>query len=135
MRILVLLAIVALPFAAWAQDMRPGQYRTSMTSDVPNFGNKPVVDEDCFTQQDINDGLTKVGIEKDSSCKVEGFKRAPGKVSFRQVCTENGSKSTNDVTGAMSGDAFDFQIISNSPQMGNKSFRTRIIGKRIGNCS
>jgi hypothetical protein len=93
------------------------------------------VDEDCVTQQDINDGLTKVGIEKDSSCKVENFKRSPGKVSFRQVCAENGSKSTNDVTGTMSGDAFDFQIISNSAQMGNKSFRTRIVGKRIGNCS
>lgn len=133
MRALVLL-LLAFPLAATAQDLRPGRYRATMTSDLPALAGKPMVDEDCITQKDIDEGLAKVGIEKNSDCKVSALKRSPGRVSYQMTCEQDGMKSTGSVTGTFGGDAYDFTVVSTGPQFGGKAMRMRIVGKRVGEC-
>ncbi len=128
------LAALAVPLAAGAQDLRPGQYRTTTTVDVPELTGKPMVEEDCITQKEIDEGLSKFGIEKDSGCKVSNLKRSPGKVSYRSECNEEGMKSTSTVSGTMGGDAFDFAVATTSKLSGGKPIRARIVGKRVGTC-
>jgi hypothetical protein len=134
MRALLLIALAVPLAAAAAQDLRPGRYRTTMTSDLPALAGKPMIDEDCITQKDIDEGLSKVGIEKDSECKVSAMKRSPGRVSYQMTCEQDGMKSTGSVTGTFGGDAYDFTVVSAGPQFGGKPTRMRIVGKRVGEC-
>ncbi|MBL0140700.1 MAG: DUF3617 family protein [Betaproteobacteria bacterium] len=133
MRALILLA-VALPLAATAQDLLPGRYRTTTTTDLPAMAGKPVVDEDCITQKEIDEGLSKTGVESESNCKVSGMKRSPGKVSYQIQCQQDGMKTTGNVTGTLRGDAFDFVVVTSGLQAGGKPMRTRVVGKRLGSC-
>lgn len=129
-----LLVVVALPLAAAAQDLRPGQYRTTTTTDLPAMAGKPVVEEECFTQKDVDEGLSKFGIEKDSGCKVSNMKRSAGKVSYQIACQDGGIKSTANVSGSVGTDAFEFAIETSGGHTGGKPVRTRIVGKRVGSC-
>lgn len=135
MRILAAVALAALSFAASAQEMQPGKYRTTLTSDIPAMKGRPMTDEDCFTAKEIADGLTKVGIEKESECKVSDFKRSPGRVSYRLACTEDGNKTSGSADGTFTSDSFDFRIVMAGPQTGGKPVATRITGKRVGACN
>ncbi len=133
MRILAAL-ILALPLAASAQEMQPGRYRTTVTSELPALKGKPVVDEDCITAQEIAAGLTKIGIEKEAECKVADFKRSPGKVSYRLACEEDGGRSAGSVAGSFTADSFDFLFTLSGPHTGGKPVATRVVGKRLGAC-
>lgn len=133
MRVLVLL-FLALPLAATAQELRPGRYRATMTSDLPALAGKPMVDEDCVTQKEIDEGLSSIGIEKDSNCKVSTMKRSPGRVSYLMACEQDGMKSSGNVTGTFGRDAYDFTVVSTGPQFGGKPTHMRIVGKRVGEC-
>jgi len=130
----LLLVVVALPLAVAAQDLRPGQYRTTTTTDLPEMAGKPMVEEECVTQKDVDEGLSKIGIEKESGCKVSNMKRSPGKMSYQIACQEGGMKSAGNVSGSMGADAFDFVVEMRGAQTGGKPMRTRIVGKRLGNC-
>jgi hypothetical protein len=134
MRICIAFALAILPAFAVAQDMQPGKYRTTLTTDLPAMKGRTVSDEDCVTPKDIADGLSKVGIEKDSDCKVSGLQRSPGRVSYRLSCTEDGQKSSGEVTGTMTADSFDFRFMMASAHTGGKPLATRVQGKRIGAC-
>ena len=134
MRLLVLLVLAAFPLAAGAQEMQPGRYRTSLTTDLPAMKGRTMTDEDCITAKDIADGLTRIGVEKESECKVSDFRRSPGRVSYKLACVEDGSKSTGTVEGTFAADSFDFRIAMAGPQGGGKPVTTRIAGQRIGAC-
>ncbi len=134
MRPLLAALLACLAVAASAQEMQPGKYRTSVTSDLAAMKGRTITDEDCITAKDITEGLTKVGIEKDTDCKVTGLQRSPGKVSYQLACTEDGQKSTGEVTGTMGADSFDFRFVMKGPQPGGKAVATRVTGKRIGAC-
>jgi len=134
MRLVLAAVLASIAFAAPAQEMQPGKYRTSVTTDLPAMKGRTMTDEDCITAKDIADGLSKVGIEKDTDCKVSGLQRSPGKVSYRLACTEDGQKSTGEVTGTMGTDSFDFRFVMTGPQAGGKAVATRVTGKRIGAC-
>jgi hypothetical protein len=117
-----------------AQDPRPGKYRSTMKSDMPGMAGKPMVDEDCISKKESDDGLTRLGIEKDTQCKVLDLKRTPGQVSYRLECVEDGRKSTVQANGKLAADAFDFTLVMTSAQMGPKPVTMNIQGKRIGDC-
>ena len=134
MRLLVVIALAALPVAAGAQEMQPGRYRTSVTSDIPAMKGRTMTDEDCITAKEIADGLTRVGVEKESECKVADFKRSPGRVSYRLSCVEDGMKTAGNVEGTFTADSFDFRFLMQGPQAGGKPVATRVAGKRIGAC-
>jgi len=119
---------------AMAQDPRPGKYRSTMKSDMPGMAGKPMVDEDCISKKEFEDGLTRLGIEKDTQCKVLDLKRAPGQVSYRLECVEDGRKSTVQANGKLAADAFDFTLVMTNAQMGPKPVTVNIQGKRIGEC-
>ncbi len=129
-----MIVLAACSLAASAQEMQPGRYRTSVTSDLPALKGRTVTDEDCITAKDIADGLTRAGVEKDAECKVADFKRSPGKVSYKLACTEDGQKSAGDVTGTMTVDGFDFRFALAGPQTGGRPVVTRVVGKRLGAC-
>ncbi len=134
MRLPLLLVLAALPLAAGAQEMQPGKYRTSLTTDLPAMKGRTMTDEDCITAKDIADGLTRVGVEKESECKVSDFKRAPGRVSYKLACVEDGNRSAGTVEGTLASESFDFRIVMGGPQTGGKPVTTRVAGKRIGAC-
>jgi hypothetical protein len=126
----ILAALV--PAAAAAEDLQPGQYRATVTSDIP--GDKPNTDTHCVTQKDIDSGLQNVGSEKDPSCKTLDFKRGPGSVSYRMVCTGNGQPPTTQVAGTFTRDTFDMKIQMQVEPKG-KPNNIRMVGKRIGACT
>ena len=125
-----LLALAALPLAAAADDMQPGQYKVTSTSDIP--GDKPSNDTHCITQKDIDSGLSEMGIQKSSECKVADFKKTAGSVSYRVVCgSDIGSQR---VAGTFSRDAFDLKMeIQLEPKA--RPNNIRLAGKRIGACT
>lgn len=134
MRVLVAVALAVLPVAAVAQDMQPGKYRTTLTTDLPAMKGKATTDEDCITAKDIAGGLSKLGVEKDTDCKVSDFKRLPGRVSYRIACVEDGIASTGSAEGTFTADSFDFRFLIQSPMTGGKPVASRMTGKRVGNC-
>jgi len=122
----------ALPVAALADDMQPGQYRTTVTSDIP--GDKPNTDSHCVTQKDIDSGLQNIGAEKDPGCKTLDFKRGPGSVSYRVACTGEGQPPATQVAGTFTRDSFDMKIQMQIEPKG-KPNTIRMIGKRTGACT
>ena len=135
MRFATLAAAALLPAAlaaAAAGDLQPGQYQTTISSDIP--GDKPHTDAHCVTQKDIDSGLQNIGSEKDPSCKTLDFKRAPGSVSYRMACTGNGQPPMTQVAGTFTRDSFDMKIQMQLEPNG-KPNAIRMVGKRIGACA
>ena len=125
------IVLVALPCAAVAEDLQPGQYRSHISSDIP--GDKPRDDTHCVTQKDIDSGLTQLGAEQEQGCKVQDFKRAPGRVTYRTVCGKGSEANTTHVTGTFTRDTFDMKLQMLMDQ--GKAYTLRIAGKRIGACT
>ena len=113
---------------AMAQEMRPGQYKTITTS---NMGGKPIQDMDCVTKADIDQGLARMGHDKDGSCKASDIKRGPGTASYKLTCAEDGVKSTGEADIRMTPDSFDFNLAMKGP-MGPMKINVR--GTRVGEC-
>jgi len=127
------LALLALSGATLAADLQPGQYLSTVTSDIP--GDKPQKPEShCVTQKDIDSGLSEMGIAKDSSCKVKDFKKTSSSVSYRVDCGDAmGGVGQQKVDGTFSNDSFDLRMqIQIEP--GKKPNTIRIAGKRTGAC-
>lgn len=121
----------ALPIAALA-DMQPGQYRTTVTSDIP--GDKTEVQTHCVTQKDIDSGLTEMGVQKSSECKVADFKKTSSSVSYRVTCGgANGGVGEQKVAGTFSSDGFDLAMQFQLEPKG-KPNTIHMVGKRIGAC-
>jgi hypothetical protein len=133
MRLVPLLLLAAFPLAAAAQDMQPGKYRVTMTSDMPGMEGKPVIQEQCFTRKDVDSGLTEFGMQKDADCKISDLKRSAGRVAYRMTCTQGGRKTTSETEGTFGADSFDFKMVSKMPEF-PKPFAFRSVGKRSGDC-
>jgi len=131
MRIALFVLAATLPLAAAAQELKPGNYRTTMTGDMPGMDGKPIEGDTCITQKDVDSGLTKLGVEKDTDCKVLDFKRSPGRVSYKMSCPED--KTMSDVQGTFGADTLDFKMVMKTPDS-PKPINLRIQGKRNGNC-
>jgi hypothetical protein len=133
---IVLPAALALasPLVASADDLQPGKYRQTMTSDMPGAGNKPLSGEECITQEDIDSGMSKVGLEQDTECKVLDLKRGAGSVSYRMRCEDEGKVSTAETQGTFTRDSYDFRIVWHAAGS-TKSTTMRVVGKRVGACS
>lgn len=129
MRLALLAAALCLAcLPATAQEMRPGQYKTITTS---SMGGKPIQDADCVTKADIDQGLARMGQDKDSNCKATDIKRGPGTASYKLTCAEDGMKSTGDADIRMTADSFDYTIAMKGP-MGPMKINVR--GTRVGDC-
>jgi hypothetical protein len=125
----LLAAMLTASTAATAEDLQPGKYRTTL--EIP--GEKPVGDEQCITQKDIDSGLSKLGAEQDNEdCKVEDFKRTAGSVSYRLVCTEDGHTHAVETSGTFNRDSFDFRMTSRRAK--GSSATMHVVGKRVGAC-
>ena len=126
----VLLAL--LPAAAAAEDLQPGQYQTTITSDIP--GDKTKTDSHCVTQKDVDSGLTQLGVEKEQGCKTHDFKRGPGSVSYRVVCGSGAESNSMQMAGTFTRDTFDMKMqMQLEPKA--KPNTIHMVGKRIGACS
>ena len=126
-----LLACLALPVAALADDLQPGLYTMTATTDLA--GDKPSTETKCITKKDIDSGLTQLGIQKESGCKVADFKRGPNAVSYRVVCEEDGQKQTSEVAAKFTSDTVDFRMqFQLDPKARPNTMR--IVGKRVGAC-
>ena len=115
-----------------AQELQPGMYATTATTELVSGPPRIFQDKDCITAQDIASGLTKVGIESDSDCKAQNLTKGGGKITYRLSCEESGDKHAVDVVGTYSADSFNFTIKSVGK---NPQYRSlKINGKRIGAC-
>lgn len=123
--------LAGLPCAALA-DMQPGQYRTAVSSDIP--GDKQETQTHCVTQKDIDSGLTEMGVQKSSECKVKDFRKTSSAVSYRVDCGKAmGGIGQQKVDGTFSNDAFDLKMqIQIEPQ--GKPNTIHMVGRRIGAC-
>ena len=137
MRVIVvtaLLVLLTIPLAAQAQALKPGKYEVTFTSDLPALAGKPVKEEECLTQKDVDTGFTKLGVDPDNaSCKVSDLKRAPGSVSYRITCTAGDRKSTGEASATHGTETFDLKIVNRTAQQ-PAPFTHRKVGKRVGEC-
>ena len=117
---------------AGAAEMQPGMYATTATMELPGAAPKTFQDKDCITEKDLAGGLTRIGIESDTDCKVQNLVKGGGKISYRLQCEEDGKKQVSDVAGTYTADSFDFAIKASGDNTPYKSMRVK--GKRIGAC-
>jgi hypothetical protein len=122
-------ALASVP--AMAQEMRPGQYKTVTTSEMAGRVMKPIQDVDCVTKADIDQGLARMGQDKDATCKASDIKRAAGTTTYKLTCAEEGVKSTGNADIRMTSDSFDYNIAMKGP-MGPMKINVR--GTRVGEC-
>jgi hypothetical protein len=129
-RFLPLAAALAVATGAAAQELRPGLYRQETTMSAPGMPARPQASQECVTKKDIDEGLVRLGHDKDDPCKASGVKRSPGKVSYRMACEE----STTQVEGTYTAESYEFNINATPGAGGGKAIRVVTKGKRIGDC-
>lgn len=129
---IVVVALAAFPWAALAEDLQPGKYRQTLSSEAD--GGKAQTHDQCITQADVDSGLSKVGIEDDGDCKVADFKKGSGSISYRMVCEEDGRRTTATTNGTFTRDSYDFHIVWQAPGKAKPTV-LHAVGKRIGACS
>lgn len=121
---------LALATGADAQELRPGLYRQETVVNLPGAAARPQASQECVTKKDIDDGLVRLGQDKDDPCKVSDVKRGPGRVSYRTTCED----STTQVEGTYTADAYEFTINATPRGGGGKAVRAVTRGKRTGDC-
>ena len=129
-RILSGIAALTMGTLAFSQEIQPGLYATTLVMEMSGQPPRTIQDKDCVTAKDVADGLTRIGVESDSECKVEGFSKGSGKLSYRLMCLADGNKVTSVVTGTYTPDSYDFVIKS----AGKVQVSMRARGKRVGTC-
>ena len=123
-------AAFACATGAWAQELKPGLYRQGTIVNVPGLTARPQASQECVTRKDIEEGLVRLGQDKDEPCKASEVKRSPGKVSYRMACED----STAVVDGTYSADTYEFIVSATPRAAGGKAVRMVSRGKRIGDC-
>jgi hypothetical protein len=123
---------IAAAFAAGAgaQELRPGLYRQETVVNMPGAPARPQASQECVTKKDIDDGLVRLGQDKDDPCKASDVKRGPGRVSYRMACED----STAQVEGTYTVDSYEFTINSAPRGGGGRTVRAVTRGKRTGDC-
>jgi hypothetical protein len=129
-RFLPLAAALVLATGASAQELRPGLYRQETAMNAPGMPSRPQASQECVTKKDIDEGLVRLGHDKDDPCRASGVKRSPGKVSYRMACEESNAK----VEGTYTADSYEFTIDATPGAGGGKAVRVVTRGKRIGDC-
>jgi hypothetical protein len=117
---------------ASAQDMQPGMYSQNISLEPASGPARNFQDKECLTPKDVSDGLTRIGIESDTECKVQNLVKGGGKISYRLICEEDGKKLPSDVSGTYSTDSYDFVVRNTSGYGPYKVIRVK--GKRSGPC-
>ena len=127
-RAFILATALALAIPAAAADLQPGKYRIAAMVNGEKDDNP---EDQCITQQDIDSGLSRMGVERDNGdCKVSDFKRSPGRISYRSTCAEGHS---SEAIGKLGGDSFEITMKVNIK--GQPPMNMVLVGKRIGACS
>ena len=132
--LLLALSLAGASLTAFAQEMRPGRYQTTLTTERAGQSVPANQDEDCVTQRDIDDSLARLRGDEEAQCKQSDIKRGPGTISYKMICVDEGRKYTGEASGKFTADSFVFNITLNSPQAGGKPMRVNIRGNRIGDC-
>ena len=117
---------------AGAEEMQPGQYASTNVIEMSNGQKRTFQERDCITAKDIAGGLTKIGLESDSDCKVQNLVKGNGKITYRMICEEDGKKQVAEVVGTYTANSYEFVIKAVSPGPGFKAISAS--GKRLGVC-
>ena len=115
---------------ASAQELKAGLYRQETLMQAPGMPGRPMASQECVTKKDIDEGLVRLGQDKDDDCKVSGVKRAPGRVNYRLKCED----SSGEVQGAYTADSYEFNMTATAKAGGGGSMKIVTRGKRIGDC-
>jgi hypothetical protein len=129
-RFVPLAAALACATGSWAQELKPGLYRQETVMNAPGVPARPLASQECVTKKDIDEGLVRIGQDKDDPCKASDVRRSPGKVSYRMSCED----STTQVEGTYTADAYEFVANATPRAGGGKTFRMVTKGKRLGDC-
>jgi hypothetical protein len=115
-------AAFACATGAWAQELKPGLYRQETIVNVPGMTARPQASQECVTRKDIEEGLVRLGQDKDEPCKASEVKRSPGKVSYRMACEDSTAvvDGTLQVTRLPVGDAPGRQVVGFAPSNGEE---------------
>ena len=123
--------VLASPLAR-AEEMQPGQYVSINVIELANGQKRTHEARECLTAKDIADGLTKVGVERDNDCKARDLVKGKGKITYRLVCEEDGTKWSAEVVGTYTAGSYEFVLKAASPGPGIRSIKAS--GKRLGAC-
>jgi Protein of unknown function (DUF3617) len=130
--IAITLLSCAFPQIAASQEMQPGLYDSTTALEMTDGKKQTNQDQDCITAKDIADGLTKIGIESDTDCKVQDLVKGSSKITYRMVCADGGKKLVSDVVGTFTASSYDFTI---KPASAGALFKSiNVKGKRLGVC-
>ncbi len=128
--LLPLVAALACTTGAFAQELRPGLYRQETIMQGPGAPGRPMASQECVTKKDIDEGLVRLGQDKDDGCRASDVKRAPGRVSYRVKCEE----SAGEVHGTYTADSYEFSMTASPKDAGGRSIKVVTRGKRAGDC-
>ncbi|MBL8522990.1 MAG: DUF3617 family protein [Betaproteobacteria bacterium] len=117
---------------AGAQEMQPGLYTSTVTMEMTDGKKQVTDDQDCITPKDIADGLTRIGIEADTDCKIQNFAKDNGRITYRLACEDGSKKLLSDVVGTYTTNSYEFTI---KPASSGVIFKLMSVkGKRLGVC-
>jgi Protein of unknown function (DUF3617) len=127
-RLLAATIALALPLASQAQEMRPGHYKMTITTEIQGTKMPTMPEEDCVTKGDIDEGLARLG--KDAECKPSDIKRGAGTIAYKVTCVDLGKTSYGQTNGKYTADTFDFNMVIKEPL----AMKMHVKGTRSGEC-
>lgn len=127
------LLLYSFALVAGAQEMQPGMYASTTVLELADGQTKTKQVQDCITPKDIADGLISIGFASDPACKVQNYKKADGKISYRLSCKDGKKKLDSDVVGSYTADSYNFTI---KPAIGSTAYTSiNAKGWRSGVCT
>jgi uncharacterized protein DUF3617 len=124
------------PFLAVAQNinLKPGKYET--TGEVTMSGSPikmpPVKNVECMTETDLRAFAEKRTADT-GHCKISDLRLSGNKASYTVTCTSNGRTTTGKSEWTFESDSFQ-HVLETTTSRGT-TMTTRIVGKRIGECT
>jgi Protein of unknown function (DUF3617) len=118
--------------AAYAQNLKPGQYEYTTKTEV--FGiTIPVNFKQCVTQQDVDSSNAYVNRQGVEGCTPPEVKRKGAEITIKYSCTK--PKMTGEGKGTVTDDTFTMDMKVTQHEMGDNVMKTSLTAKRLGDCS
>lgn len=127
----LLAATTTLVLTAHAQNIKPGQYDYTATSEM--FGMKiPINFKQCVTQKDVESNNAYVNQKGAEGCTPPVVQRDGSNIAIKYTCSS--PKMTGEGQGTIAAESFNIQVNVTQHEMGNNVVKTQVTAKRLGDC-
>ncbi len=135
---LIVLSLVALPLlgeAAFAQEIRPGQYRITTSGSFSQAGVETAIPETtmemCFTPEQAQQATQPATSPEQPDCTIESLGQADGSIAIRMTCPDMMVETRTDWTA----DSYRTSARTVMTQDGARMTSDMIVsGQRLGDC-